>query len=112
MEGESVHGVEAKHSWLAGQSTASPPGHGVALSQFLSIQSQLSPQNHVVASIASCAVGIGCGVGFTDGLGTVGCTVGRGVGFREGSSVGSSVGSFVGAGVGILSRHVVLAKHL
>ena len=27
MEGESVHGVEAKHSWLAGQSTASPPGH-------------------------------------------------------------------------------------
>lgn len=27
IEGESVHGVEAKHSWLAGQSTASPPGH-------------------------------------------------------------------------------------
>ena len=27
--GDNVHGVDAKHAWLAGQSTASPRGHAV-----------------------------------------------------------------------------------
>lgn len=88
--------VNAKHRWLAGQSSLFDEGQRMAQPELACSQSV--PQKKV----ASGSVGeYTSTVGFRVGLGVVGSRVGLGVGMAVGTDVGVRVGLRVGMGVAV-----------